>query len=248
MGKQVFTNAAVFFGGYDVSGDLNAVACSTEVDIQDTTTFGSGGFREKLAGVKDTAIELAGFWEGGAGNIDAALFARIGLSNAPVSLSHDGADDGELAYFLQSLLASYQPGATHGETMKFSASAQGDGDLVRGTIMHKATRTASGNGVTRQLGAVSASQSMHAALHVLTADGTVPTLDVVIESDDNAGMSSATSRIVFDQATAIGGEFKSIAGATVDPVNGITDDYWRATYTIGGTGPSFLFALMLGIQ
>jgi hypothetical protein len=89
---------------------------------------------------------------------------------------------------------------------------------------------------------VSASQKMYAALHVRSVSGTNPTLDVVVQSD-TVGFPSATSRITFSQATATTNrhQFSSVAGA-------ITDDYWRVSYTIGGTGtPTFSFAVTVGI-
>ena len=82
---------------------------------------------------------------------------------------------------------------------------------------------------------------MFAALHVLSASGTSPTLDVVLQSDDNSGFSSAVSRITFTQATGITSQWSTLAGAQ-------TDDYWRASYTIGGSAtPTFTFALVIGI-
>ena len=82
---------------------------------------------------------------------------------------------------------------------------------------------------------------MYSYLHVMTTGTGSPTLDVVIQSDDNAGMTSPTTRITHAQKTAIGAELLSVAGA-------VMDDYWRVNFTIGGSSPSFLFAVMLGIN
>jgi len=53
-------------------------------------------------------------------------------------------------------------------------------------------------------------------------------------------MTSATSRMVFAQATGITSEWLPLAGA-------ITDDYWRLAVTVGGTTPSFNYVVVLGI-
>ena len=73
-------------------------------------------------------------------------------------------------------------------------------------------------------------------MHATTSS---PTLDVIIESDDNGSFSSATTRITHTQATAATSEFLSVAGA-------VTDDYWRASWTFGGTG-TITFAVIIGI-
>ena len=94
----------------------------------------------------------------------------------------------------------------------------------------------SGTGI--QLGAVSATQSVHASLHALTVSG--GTLDVTVESDTASGFPSTTTRITFAQITAVGSEFASAAGA-------ITDEYWRVDFTVGGGG-TFDFVVCVGIK
>ena len=106
----------------------------------------------------------------------------------------------------------------------------------------KASRTSSGNSTGIQLGTIAASQNMHASLHVFSASGTNPTLDVTIESDDNGSYTSALTRMTFTQATAAGAEF---LGPTAGPAG--SDDYWRVAWTIGGTDtPTFSFAVIFG--
>jgi hypothetical protein len=45
---------------------------------------------------------------------------------------------------------------------------------------------------------------------------------------------------VLDQATGATSQWLPLSGA-------ITDDWWRITATVGGTTPSFRFAVILGI-
>jgi hypothetical protein len=82
-------------------------------------------------------------------------------------------------------------------------------------------------GTGYQLGAVAATQYLYGALHIFTA-GT--TITVVLESDDNAGFSSATTRATLGPLTTTGGTWATrVAGA-------ITDDYYRFRVTaITGT-------------
>ena len=65
----------------------------------------------------------------------------------------------------------------------------------------------------------------------LTAPGS--TLDVIVESDDNAGFTTPTTRITFTQVTTTPISYlSSLAGS-------VTDTYWRMKWTISG-GPYYI--------
>jgi hypothetical protein len=157
-----------------------------------------------------------------------------------MTLTPDGGADGDVAFFCATIGTSYSPGANIGDAYKFSNSNQVSGVLTRGTIMGTGAKTSTGNGTARQLGAVSASQKIRASLHVIAASGTTPTLDVTVRSDNGVGFASPATQITFPQRTAVGGEILTADGA-------ITDDWWRVTWTIGGTNPSFTIVVAVGI-
>jgi hypothetical protein len=76
---------------------------------------------------------------------------------------------------------------------------------------------------------------------VIAAGGTLPTLDVTVQSDDAEGFASPTTRLTFTQKSAIGAEF-------ITPVAGpITDTWWRVSWAIGGTTPTFGIVACVGI-
>lgn len=234
-------NRKVWFDGYDFTGNANAAGLVLESEPQDATVYGLT-CRKEAGGLMAVRANVQGFWEGGSGEIDDAIYSSIGLNDKPFTIAAETGADGEIAYSFKSRLGSYEPGARAGEMLGFRVEAGARGDpAVRGTIMHPATaRTTTSSGTARQLGGVLAGEKMYAALHVIAASGSTPTLDVAIESD-TVGFGSPTVRINFAQATAIGGQWASVAGA-------ITDDYWRATWTIGGGTPSFTFIVILGIR
>jgi hypothetical protein len=123
---------------------------------------------------------------------------------------------------------------------KFSASGVGKGTkLIRGTVLHSGGGL-SGVGTAYEVGAASATQSAYAILQVTSVSGTLPKLDVLVESDDASGFASGTTRFEFTQATAIGAEFLSLAGA-------ITDEFWRVSFSTSGTSPVFNFVVCVGI-
>lgn len=240
MAEQVLKDQALWFGGYDYTGVMNALGLDYGAEMVDVTVFGDQS-RGRAGGLKNVAVSHQGLWDG-TGVLDQELFDRMGLAAAPMSFAMVDAAEGDVAYSFLAALGEYAPGGAVGDALAFSVSAEGAGDLVRGTLMHNATRGATGNGTGRQIDAVAAGQKLYGALHVLSASGTAPTLDVTVESDDNAGFTSAVTQFTFAQQTAVGFEWAA-------PVDGpITDDWWRLVYTIGGAGPSFQFVGILGIQ
>lgn len=246
MAKYLLLDSVVYLDGKNLSGDSNSLTINAEADEVDVTTFGSDGTREYLAGLKSFSAQLQGFSSHGTGEVDSVLNSQWGVSDAIFSASAEG-DDGDIGFFTKSVETVFNPwGGSVGEASKFDASFKGRGQpLVRGTILHPGdtARSSSSNGTGRQLGAVGSTQKLYAALHVLSVSGTsTPTLTVKVQSDDNAGFTSATDRITFTAATAAGAQWAT-------PVSGaITDDRWRVSYTISGTTPSFLFAVLVGIQ
>lgn len=241
MATYAVTGAKLYHGAYDLSGTATQVAVQMEAEALDATTFGSSGWRERIAGLKQVNLSgVSGFNEADDGPDD-VVFTALGTATV-ITVAHTDGADGEPATSFQALPLDYNPEANIGQLWGYSFSAQGKTAAAHGTILHPATaRTATGTGTGRQLGSVASGEYLYSALHVIAASGTSPTLDVVVESDDNSGFTSATSRITFSQATAIGAQWATpVAGA-------ISDDYFRVSYTIGGTSPSFTFVVVTAI-
>lgn len=237
MAEFVLTNAKVLVNELDWTSDLNSVAAEYGADAQECTTFGNNT-HQFIGGLKTNRISVEGFYD--AANSEPQAFADVGVAGGIISLSPQSAGaQGQVAYFGQFMQASMQTGGAVGDVMPMSVSAEAQGPLVRGVVLaNVAAATSSSQTTGIQQGAATATQTIYAALHVTSGTGT---LDAVIESDDNSGFTSATSRITFTQATAATSEFKTLAGA-------VTDDYWRVNYTIAGGSPDFDFVVVLGIK
>ena len=93
-----------------------------------------------------------------------------------------------------------------------------------------AARTATGTGTAFDVGSA---ESLEAVLTVSAASGTTPTLDVSLETSIDGGTTWSTVGS-FAQKTANGSEGK---------VFGPLGDKCRWKWTIGGTTPSFTFAV-----
>lgn len=93
-----------------------------------------------------------------------------------------------------------------------------------------AARTVSGTGASFQ---TVSTDSLEATLSVSAASGTSPTLDVVLETSIDGGVTWDTVG-AFTQQTAVGSD-----GHVFGPLGDLSR--WR--WTIGGTTPSFTFAI-----
>ena len=241
MAKFVFNDGKVFSGGYDLSDHITSVNLEITAEELDATTINSGGFREKLGGIKDTSLQMDGFYEAGANKPDALLGASVG--NELIVTTVPDAGVGNTAYFMKSRLFSYQMFGAVGEIAPFSVTkSQSDDEVVQGKIEIDGALTASGNSTGVQLGAVGATERIYVAIHCTAVSGTsTPTVTFKLQSDDNSSFTSPTDRITFTGITAIGADYQSAAGA-------ITDDYFRLNYTISGTSPSFSIHATIGIE
>jgi hypothetical protein len=129
-------------------------------------------------------------------------------------------------------------GGPIGEGAPFSASVESDSQHGRGVLLHPPTaRSTTANGTAVAQAGPGAGRTLYAALHVLSASGTTPSLTVKVQSDDAVGFPSATDRITFSAANAAGWQWGSVAG------DFSTETHLRVTWTITGTTPSFTFAV-----
>lgn len=104
---------------------------------------------------------------------------------------------------------------------------------VKGTPVPSAARTTTGtSGV---ITAVTPTEALRAQLDVTAAAGTSPTLDVVIQDSLDGG---ATWNTVGTFAQ------KTVAGREVINVTAPFSPLLRVSWTIGGTTPSFTFAVV----
>lgn len=245
MSKSVLLDCRLFAVGADLSGHSNKIELSTEVEDKDATNYRSGGWKEVLGGIGSAELAGGGQWEAGdPGMVDDASWSQLG-GVGPWSVGPDDSAVGDLAYFMKALRSDYTLGEAVGEIAPWAGTAKSAWPLVRGVFAHPpgTARTATGDGTAQELAALSAGQRLYAALHVLSVAGTSnPTITVAIESDtEEAFGDTPETRLTFDAATAAGGQILR-TGAGVH-----ADTWYRPTWTITGTNPSFLFVVAFGI-
>lgn len=242
MAEKVLKNIKLMLNELNLSVYASSLTFNYSADMLDVTTFADDQARTFLAGLTQYDIQYGGFLN--MDPDDTALDALVGAS-AAVLMSfgvEDAAAVGTIGYVAQGRVATYDRLGSIGDATPYTLSMTGHNFLGRGEVFRNSTDTVTANGANSQLGALSASQTLYSALHVpATVSGTSPTLDVTIESDDSGGFGTPTTRITHTQLIAEGWELSSVAGA-------VTDDYWRAVITIGGTDtPTFPIFIVLAI-
>jgi len=235
MATFVQTDVGLYWGGYSLAATHNAVGLSTSASMQDDTVYGDT-FVSNAAGLSSVTLEGEGFWDSTNDNV---LFSSLGTDDTVVTVTPVDQAAGSPAIFTKLTTSEYNPiaGGTVGEMLAFRVSGEGRGEkTVTGEIFVTpgTTRTTSGTSLPNQLGAVTSTQGIYSALHVLSASGT---LDVVIKSDSDISFGSPDTRITHTQFTAIGAEMLSQLGTNADT-------WWRADFTISG---SFDFIVSLAI-
>jgi hypothetical protein len=219
----------------DLSGNANSLAFDAPVEVLDVTTF-ANLVRKREAGLGDSNFSIRSQMDE-AEEPRATLEALHGDSDAYYGWIESNASmaEGDYGLFVQALASTLERTGELGQIHHINISGNGNGHLVVGRVLQQdESLTVTGASTGFQFGALAAGETMRATMFVLGA--TAGTLDMLVESDDNSGFTSATTRMTFSQFSAIGAEQQSVAGA-------VTDDYWRVSYTIA-TGPFTAVVIM----
>ena len=243
MSEFVAQDCKLYVGGYNFSSSANTMSMEYTVEIKDATAFGDDT-RVKAAGLLSMTGSIEGYFEAGVDKVDPVLYDSVGVIDTLFSMCPNTGADGEVCYSVNGVTGTYNPiGGTVGDMLKFTAAFEGSGgELVQGTVLKNGTVGTTGSGTAYQIGAILATEKAYAFLHVTAVSGSTPTIVVEIESDDNSGFVSAVSQHTFTLANAIGSE-------VMVPLSGaITDDYWRAIWTVTGGTPSFDIVVSFGIK
>jgi hypothetical protein len=236
MPELVLLNPRQYVAGLDLSGSYSQHALVLDADAVQFTAFGDFT-RTYKGGLVGAGSEHSGFWDD---PVDSDLFTNLAAAARNTTLSPDGGDEGDVAFFFSSIGTKYEPGAAIGDAFAFSNSNQVTGIVTRGLIFQTGVETTSGNGTAFNLGTLDTGKKLRASLHVLSASA-ADTLDVVVASDSQQAFGGTPeTRITFPQRSAIGGELLTVDGPHADT-------WYRVQYTIAGTDPSFSFVVAVGI-
>lgn len=239
MAELVVDNAFCYLGAHDFTGDIKEWRMDGGSEVKDKTTFRNNGARKFRMGLFTTVMSMNGFTDLGVDGQDVHLFTPYAAKESRVVTVGNLETEGQPCCMTQQLNAAFNPGGVSqvGELSAFSMTgAASDGvPGIRGVLLKEqgavSATGAIGTGV--QIGAANSTQYVYATLHLLGTAGT--SITVVLESDDNSGFTSATTRGTFGPLTASGGNW-------LTPVIGpFTDTWWRyrvtsvtGTWTVAG--------------
>lgn len=119
---------AVFKIGANTIGGLNEGTITLNGETIDVTTFASGGWIEKLQGLKSAEVSLAGFWLTTDANGQTALTTAYTAGTA-VALSC--LFDGTAGWSGSFLVSSIEIGAGVADAVSFSCSLESTGALTK---------------------------------------------------------------------------------------------------------------------
>jgi hypothetical protein len=239
MGSFALVDVTTHIGGYDWTTDMNQMTFGLEAEGLDNTTFGNGGWRSRLAGLRDINAELAGYWQAGATSVDVEAFTKMGTANEVVTMGPTNVE-GETAYLWRGEKLTYDLFGNIGEVTPFNVAmtgSHGEGAARGAWLKKKANVSSTGaTGTAFQIpGGILADTALHASFHVFSV-GT--TITAVLESDDSSSFASATTRLTFGPITATGGTYGRVEGA-------IADTWYRLRVT-AATG-TFNIASAIGV-
>ena len=129
MATLVYTDAKLFISGYNLSADHNELALEYSAEMLDITVFGDDT-RTNAGGLEAASVTGTGFWNGGSGNADDALFGLAGATKVPLVVFANGITEGtttDKGYAFETVVESYNVGNTVGDMMTFELTAQSAG-------------------------------------------------------------------------------------------------------------------------
>lgn len=245
MAIVALTSGALFLADSQLDPITGQVALETKVDVVDVTTLGSAGYRQQVAGLAESKIDVSGFGDFNPSGFETNL-AAMPVTGAPFSVAPNGGTAvGDVAFLTRVNQGQFVPLAGKvGDAPRVQVMAVGDQRVVRGQVAHPfAARTANGNGGAVTLAGPSSTQRLWAAFHCTTFSGSAtPTLTVKVQSATDNVFTTPVDRITFTTlSNATGSQFASTA------VGAYTATHHRVTWTVTGTTPSFSFFAVVGV-
>lgn len=112
----------------DISAYTTDVSLARAADTAEVSTFGDNA-KEYIAGLTDATFTASGIFDP---TVDVVLDAAVGVQRS-FQYGPQGTTGGNIKYTGECICTSYDPPATMGDAVKWSASFQVTGAITRGT-------------------------------------------------------------------------------------------------------------------
>ncbi len=241
MAVFVMVSPTLHVDEFPLTSTIDGVAdLQGSVDLVERKRADGGGYKHFMAGLATFTAAQSGYYDpADAGVIDLSPATRFD-QRIVTATANNGQAVGDFLTSHRGLLQTRQgPTGDIGAIAAMNFTTQATDPPIIGVVgAPSASRTTAGfTGAAVAMTGPTATQSLFACLHVSAAAGT--NLVVKVQSDDNAGFTSATDRITFSTMSAVGAQWASVPG------NLATETHWRVICTIA-TG-TFTFLAGFGV-
>lgn len=226
-------------GSFDATSTATGVDWGVDVETRDRSTLADNTFRQYVMTLRTLNISFPGF-----NDYDAAAWATYSRANMPseqvVSLAYNGTAALDPVVAARGLLREHQMfNASVGEIPAIDVTVQSSQKLpvYEGLLTRASGTNITGTTTTTpvQVGALTSTQTVAAAIHILTYGGT-GTLTFQLQSAATSGGSYTNRGSASSALSAVGGTWLSATGLTV------TDTWWRLNVTASASPVAAVFA------
>ena len=233
-------NTVALLNQFDFTNYFNSATSSNEVELPETTTFGSST-RSYITGIKEGSVGLEGLFSGGALEIDTFFNTAISSdSNIVSTIGPEGAVVGRRAVLLNANETSYEITGGIGDLVAISAELQASGTtggLDRGVLLAAQATISSAAAISSVDNAVSSSNGGVAHLHVTTNSRDGACTIKIQHSADNSTFADLVTFTNTTASTTTSQRVEVAAGTTVNR-------YLRANVTtFGGSTGSLIITV-----
>lgn len=227
MPATVLTNVQLLLGSMELGPFSGEFDISVEAAMKEANNFAGLGYAIVLPGLTTAMGSIKGHADYATGAVSSTFNSASKGSQYAFSVVPTGSASaaGDPAFLMRCILGSMKMlTGPVGEVADFEMTLTGDNAGVDGAVAFPLATRGAVTGTAVQLGAVTATDRLWAALHV--TGGTFTNLSITIGSDNAVGFPSSTTVLTFSTVSAASWQFISVAGP-------ITDDWFRAVATIG---------------
>jgi hypothetical protein len=252
--KHVLKNLLYALGGYRLSKDSNNFRVNFGAASQEASCYEDEADRH-AKGTRNSPLSLSGYLT----EREVYLISQLNdeSTTLPFTVCLSSATSkpaGTFAIVGGVQLFNLDVGGDRGVVAPFSGELQPDEQFhgfAAGQLLYNnvggAALAATGNGTGLNLGAIGAGKVGIFAFHVVDPpgiEGTTPTLDGIVASDADNTWASPITRVTFAQVTTVPGGQLAVIDGDATP---ITDAWWRAGFTVGGTDPEYTVLMAAAI-
>lgn len=242
MAEQIAYDEWLSLDGYDISGAVANFGFEHSAELKEFTCFpppdvlvGGPPYKKRLVGPVSGKNSISGYLDT-ATNLPAFEAA---FGGSPIVTYGAGRALGSPVYLYVGKEGSLNHGGQVGEVIPISAEIMSDGAVTPGDLFEFSTKSATGNGTSRTILAVTTGKKRYIHAHAVSMSGT-PSMVVVFETSVIGDYSDAITRWTSSAFTAVGAQRAAISTAVGD-TNG------RFRVTITGSG-SFLVRFAHGVK